>query len=221
MSYQLYTIRNRTERICIYCSTHIKIGTMEAELKAFLARRTKETIIDKTRLSSAVMVPLYKNDGKYHIVFIRRSFTVATHQGQISFPGGTRHANDKSMLDTALREAEEEIGLHPRDVTVLGELDDQITTTSNFIVTPFVGIIPWPYEFTLSKAEVDSIIQFPIPTLMNKDCIKPEMEMLNGKDVPSFAYYCKGKRIWGATARILHKFLEIYSQVTTDKEKAR
>lgn len=193
---------------------------MEAELRQFLAKRTKQVIVDKTRLSSAVLIPLYKDDGNYHIVFIRRSFRVKTHQGQISFPGGTRHFNDKTLLDTALREAEEEIGLRRGDVKILGELDDQITTTSNFIVTPFVGVIPWPYEFTLSRDEVDKVIQIPIPTLMRKDCLKPDTEMLNGQEVPSFAYYCKGKRIWGATARILHKFLEIVSQVSAEKEKS-
>jgi len=190
---------------------------MEAELKAFLSQRTKQTIIDETRVPSAVLLPLYKDDGKYHIVFIKRTFWVPTHQGQVAFPGGARHASDKSLQDTALRESEEEIGLRREDVNMLGELDDQITTTSNFILTPFVGVIPWPYEFTLSKREVDSLFKVPLHALLDKTRLKPEMETLNGQAVPSFAYYYKGKRIWGATARILNKFLEIISQVTSEK----
>jgi 8-oxo-dGTP pyrophosphatase MutT (NUDIX family) len=186
---------------------------MEEALRTYLSQRKKEVIVDKTRTSAAVLVPLYRENGHYHIVFIRRSIKVPTHQGQIAFPGGARHVTDKNMQDTALREAEEEIGLHQADVNVLGELDDQITTTSNFIVTPFVGVIPWPYEFVISEAEVERIFIVPLASLMEKDRRKPEMETLQGKEYPSFAYYYKGKRIWGATARILYKFLEIIKEI--------
>jgi 8-oxo-dGTP pyrophosphatase MutT (NUDIX family) len=176
---------------------------MEAELKAFLSQRKKETIVEKTRTPSAVLLPLYKDAGKYHIVFIKRSFWVPTHQGQVAFPGGARHASDKSLLETALRETEEEIGVRRADVNVLGELDDQITTTSNFILTPFV----------------DGLFMVPLHSLMDKTRLKPEMEILNGKEVPSFAYYYKGKRIWGATARVLHKFLDILEQIESPTSK--
>ena len=186
---------------------------MEAELKTLLSQRTKETVVDKTRISAAVLIPLYKENGKYHIVFIRRSIRVPTHQGQIAFPGGARHKNDKNMMETALRESEEEIGLHAHDVQVLGELDDQITTTSNFIVTPFVGVMPWPYEFKLCKAEVERLLFVPLSTLLDENRRKQEIEMLNGQEVQSFAYYYKGKRIWGATARILYKLLEFIKQI--------
>ncbi len=186
---------------------------MEAELKAFLTQRTKEKITDNSRVSSAVLMPLYRDKGAYHIVFIRRSFRVPTHQGQIAFPGGARHKTDKSLLETALRESEEEIGLHAADVDVLGELDDQITTTSNYVLTPFVGVIPWPYEFKLSKAEVERLIFIPVSVLLDENRRKPEMETLKGEEYPSFAYYYQGKRIWGATARVLYKFLEYWKQL--------
>jgi 8-oxo-dGTP pyrophosphatase MutT (NUDIX family) len=190
---------------------------MEAELKAYLSQRTKETIVDKTRVSAAVLVPLYKENGKYHIVFIRRSIRVPTHQGQIAFPGGARHKSDKNMMETALRESEEEIGLHAPDVTILGELDDQITTTSNFIVTPFVGVMPWPYEFRLCEAEVERLLFVPLAALFDESHCKPEIEMLNGQEVSSFAYYYKGKRIWGATARILYKLLGFIKEIGIEK----
>ena len=200
--------------ICICCHCSYKIRTMDAsDLKAFLSHRTKEKIIAETRVPSAVLLPLFRDAGKWHIVFIKRSFWVPTHQGQIAFPGGSRHTHDKSLLETALRESWEEIGLKPEDVTVLGELDDQLTTTSNFILTPFVGTIPWPYEFTLCKAEVDDIFTAPVHSLMEKSRLRPEKEILNGVEIPSFAYYYKGKRIWGATARVLKKFFEIVSEL--------
>jgi len=182
---------------------------MEAELKKILAQRNKHYITDKDRLPSAVLIPLYQEDGQYHIIFIKRTMTVKTHQGQISFPGGMQDRVDKTLRDTALRESEEEIGLRREDVNILGELDDEITTTSNYIVTPFVATIPWPYRFKPNKNEVAKIIGVPIAALMEKDCRKPETETLNGKKVESFAYYYQGTRIWGATARILNKLLEI------------
>jgi 8-oxo-dGTP pyrophosphatase MutT (NUDIX family) len=182
---------------------------VEAELRKFLAQRAKKHITDKDRMPSAVLIPLYQADGQYNIIFIKRTMTVKTHQGQISFPGGMQDRGDKTLRDTALREAEEEIGLRPEDVNILGELDDEITTTSNYIVTPFVATIPWPYHFTVNKNEVVRTISMPIAVLMDKDCRKPETEISNGEKVESFAYYYRGTRIWGATARILNKLLEI------------
>jgi 8-oxo-dGTP pyrophosphatase MutT (NUDIX family) len=186
---------------------------MEAELKKSLAQRTKQYITDKDRVPSAVLIPMYKNDGQYHIVFIKRTMTVTAHQGQISFPGGMRDKADKTLQDTALREAEEEIGLNPKDVNVLGELDDEITTTSNFIVTPFVATIPWPYYLQPNKGEVAKIIGVPIAALMDEDCRKPAIETLNGKRIESFAYFYQRTRIWGATARILNKLLKIITEL--------
>jgi 8-oxo-dGTP pyrophosphatase MutT (NUDIX family) len=195
--------------ICILQVSSYKIGTMEAELKTFLSQRTKETIHEPSRIPSAVLAPLYLDKGKYHLVFIRRSIQVPTHKGQVAFPGGARHKTDKSLLETALRETHEEIGVKPEDVTVLGELDDQITTTSNFVLTPFIGVIPWPYEFTLSKREVEKLIFVPLDALRDPKRRKPEMEILKGEDYPSYAYYYQGKRIWGATARVIYQLLEI------------
>jgi 8-oxo-dGTP pyrophosphatase MutT (NUDIX family) len=190
---------------------------MEAELKKLLAQRQKRYITDNSRLSSAVLIPIYKKDGQYYIVFIKRTTTVKTHKGQISFPGGMRDTLDKTLLDTALRESLEEIGLRKEDVQVLGELDDEVTTTSNFIVTPFVALIPWPYRFTKNIGEVDDILEVPIPSLLDKDCLKPATEALNGKKVDSFAYHYRGAVIWGATARILNKLLDIIATIISEK----
>ena len=76
---------------------------------------------------------------------------------------------------------------------MLGELDDEITTTSNYIVTPFVAMIPWPYRFKKNKTEVDEIIRIPIPALLDKDCLKPDTEILDGKTVDSYAYHYRGR----------------------------
>jgi 8-oxo-dGTP pyrophosphatase MutT (NUDIX family) len=188
---------------------HINIRSMEVELKKILANRTKQYITDDNRVSSAVLIPIFQKDGQYNIVFIKRTMMVKRHKGQISFPGGMRDEGDNTLLETALRESEEEIGLKRDDVTILGELDDEITTTSNFIVTPFLASIPWPYKFIPSKEEVDELIIVPIVALMDKVCLKPDTEILDGKKVTSFTYHYKGTIIWGATARILNKLLDM------------
>lgn len=192
----------------------INIGAVKAELKELLGQRQKRHIADADRVPSAVLIPVYENQGQYHIVFIRRTDMVKTHKGQISFPGGTREINDETLLDTAIRESTEEIGLLPEDIEILGELDDEVTTTSNYIVTPFIAMIPWPYSFVINKGEVDDIIKVPVAALLEKGCLKPDTEFLNGKEFESYAYHYKGKVIWGATARILNKFLEIFRQIS-------
>jgi 8-oxo-dGTP pyrophosphatase MutT (NUDIX family) len=200
--------------ICIQRPCGINIGIVKTKLKELLSARQKQRIDDPERIASAVLIPLYQDREQYHIVFIKRTDTVKTHKGQISFPGGGRERGDKTLLDTALREASEEIGLLPGDVEVLGELDDEITTTSNYIVSPFVALIPWPYRFTREKAEVAEIISIPVPALLDKSCLKEDIETLDGGIVVnSYNYHYKGQVIWGATAKILHKLLDILARV--------
>jgi 8-oxo-dGTP pyrophosphatase MutT (NUDIX family) len=201
--------------ICVYRLRHIKIEAMKTRLKKLLAGRRKQYIEDPARIPSAVLIPLYQEQGQYHIVFIKRTDTVKTHKGQISFPGGGREKGDKTLRDTAIREACEEIGLRPEDIEILGEMDDEITTTSNYIVTPFVAVIPWPYKFTLEKAEVAEIISVPLSALQDKTSLKTDIETLDGGIVvDSYNYRYKGKIIWGATARILYKLLDIIATIT-------
>lgn len=190
---------------------------VKERLKQMLNRREKLSIVDKGRVSSAVLLPIYNWQGQYHIVFIKRTETVKEHKGQISFPGGTCEGGDRTPLDTALRESSEEIGLRIEDVEILGELDDELTTISNYIVSPFVAMIPWPYQFQINKREVDELIQVPISALLDKDCLQPDTEVLNGKVVESYAYHYRGNVIWGATARILNQFLDIYLQAMPDR----
>ena len=159
-----------------------------------------------------MLLPIFDWQGQYHVLFIKRTETVREHKGQISFPGGTCEDADDTLLETALRECYEEIGLSGGDVEVLGELDGEVTTTSNYIVTPFLGMMPWPYRLVRNEEEVDEIIEVPIPALLEKGCLQPDTEVLNGKVVASYAYHYQGRVIWGATARILNRFLDIFNQ---------
>ncbi len=198
--------------------TGINIGAVKEELEQILSQRKKQYINEASRQPSAVLVPIYQKRGDYYIVFIRRTETVKSHKGQISFPGGARDVNDRTLLHTAIRESREEIGLYMKDIEVIGELDDEITTTSNYIVTPFVAMIPWPYRFTKNKDEVAEIMEVPLKVLLEKGCLKANTETLNGKPMDSYTYYHQGKVIWGATARILKKLLDIIGKITQGEE---
>ncbi len=182
-----------------------------------LAHRQKRHIVDTGRLPSAVLLPLYNKQGQHHILLIKRSEKVKEHKGQISFPGGNRDKEDRTLLATALRECTEEIGLRSEDVDVLGELDDEVTTTSNYIVSPFVAAIPWPYQFQTNEEEVDETIEVPLSALLDKNCLHTDTEILNGKVIDSYTYHYQGRVIWGATARILNRFLDIFTQAMPDR----
>lgn len=186
---------------------------MKEQLQQILARRQVKQIIDPARVPSAVLVPIYCKEGQYHILFTQRTNKVKTHKGQISFPGGTYEADDRTLLRTALREAHEEIGVREEDVEVLGELDDFNAITSNFVISPFVGVIPSPYQFKLSEEETAEIIEVPITKLLDKSILREETRTFNGKPITSYFYNHNGKVIWGATARILNQFLDIFTSL--------
>ena len=182
---------------------------MKEELERILAQREKRYINDDKRVPAAVLVPLYQKNGQYHIVFIKRTEKVRDHKGQISFPGGARDKDDRTLLHTAVRESREEIGLQEEDIEVIGELDDELTTTTNYTVTPFVAVIPCPYRFQKNADEVADILEAPIEALMKTGRVNSNGENLNGESLESYIYDYNGNIIWGATARILKKLLDI------------
>jgi 8-oxo-dGTP pyrophosphatase MutT (NUDIX family) len=179
------------------------------KLRSVLAKRPVSHIHDSKPRVSAVLVPLFLKDGQYHLLFIQRTERVREHKGQISFPGGAYEKVDKNLLNTALREAQEEIGLAPGDVEVLGELDDMLTVSTNYVISPFVGLIPFPYNFELDKWETEELIEAPVAALQEKGCLSEEIEITDGKEVVSYSFKYGDRVIWGATARILKQFLEI------------
>jgi 8-oxo-dGTP pyrophosphatase MutT (NUDIX family) len=183
------------------------------KLREFMAHRHKKSITAPERISSAVLLPIYNKEGQCYILFTQRTNNVKEHKGQISFPGGARQ-DGESLLDTALRESLEEVGLSPTEVEVLGELDDTATTTSNFVVTPFVGVIPWPNDLRADGWETDELIEVPISALWAKNSREDRKEVIGGQPVTSYFYHYGDRVIWGATARILYQFLELYVLAT-------
>ncbi len=158
-------------------------------------------------------MPIYDKQGQYHILFTKRTQKVKEHKGQISFPGGVYQEGDETLLNTALRECAEEIGLIADEVEILGELDDTISRTSNYIISPFVAFIPWPYQFKVNEKEVEELIEVPISALLDRDCQRQETEIINGEAIASYFYHYQGRVIWGATGRILKHFLDIFTRV--------
>ena len=186
---------------------------VKEKLKGTLSKRRKHRITGSNLIPAAVLVPIYLKEGRYHLLFTQRTEKVKVHKGQISFPGGAYQEGDGTLLNTALRECAEEINLNARRVEVLGELDDTTTITSNYAISPFVGIIPWPYQFKVDGKEVEEIIEAPISALLAKGCAGKVTKAVDNKKVTSYYYHFKGRVIWGATAAILNQFLDIFSRV--------
>ncbi len=180
------------------------------ELEKILAHRQRKVIDHPALTRAAVLVPLFNKLDECHILFTRRTQHVRYHKGQISFPGGMFDEDDQDLTRTALREAFEEIGLEEKDVHIIGGLDDIVTVT-DFIVTPFVGHIPYPYRFKLSEIEIDELIEVPLSSLLDPECFsEKENDDEYGKRM-IYTYQYGKHAIWGATALILKQLLELIS----------
>ena len=167
---------------------------VKQRLKEALARRQKRRIVDADRVLSAVLIPIFYQQGEYYILFTRRTEKVRDHKGQISFPGGAYEEQDGTLVNTALRECTEEIGLAAEAVELLGELDDMPTVGTGYLISPFVAIIRWPYSLRVDPTEVREIIEVPISALLDKDCLRDETAVLDGQPIPSYFYDCKNLR---------------------------
>ena len=158
---------------------------------------------------AAVLVPLLRHDGGWHLLYTRRTDRVESHKGQVSFPGGACDDGETTPEQTALREAHEEIGLRPEDVRVLGRLTPMITISS-FKVTPVVGVIPFPYVFRPEREEVARIFTMPLNWLAEKSN-RWEFNLLGRNHSVIFFHPFDGELLWGATARMTVEFLQALS----------
>jgi 8-oxo-dGTP pyrophosphatase MutT (NUDIX family) len=158
---------------------------------------------------AAVLVPLLRQDGEWHLLYTRRTEQVDSHKGQVSFPGGACDDGETTPEQTALREAQEEIGLSPEKVRILGLLNPMLTITS-FLITPVVGVIPWPTVFRPEQAEVARIFTMPLKWLAERSN-RWEFNML-GRDYSVIVFHpFDGEILWGATARMTVDFIDILS----------
>jgi 8-oxo-dGTP pyrophosphatase MutT (NUDIX family) len=160
---------------------------------------------------AAVLVPVVEGE-EPAMILTRRTADLSRHAGEISFPGGMHDAGDGDLLATALREAEEELGLSPDAVDVLGALEPISTYTTGFWVTAFVGALEEAPRLTPNPQEIAEVIQAPVRVL---DEVEAEVEWTReGHTWRGFVYEVEGHVIWGATGRMLHEFLEVYRKET-------
>jgi len=153
-----------------------------------------------------VLVALYESeDGELRVVLTKRRADLRRHAGEISFPGGRRDPEDATLMDTALREAEEEIGLARSEVTVVGALERTSTFVTNYAIHPFVGLLEGPHPWRTSELEVDAVLE---PTLGDIRAGKTRTQIeRRGFAFETDAYMFDGQLVWGATARILEDLL--------------
>ncbi|MEA3348979.1 MAG: CoA pyrophosphatase [Pseudomonadota bacterium] len=178
------------------------------QLANFFSTYQPQTKSSTDTVRAAVLCPLYIEKGILKMLFIKRSQTVKTHKGEISFPGGVKEEQDFSLEATSTRETEEEIGVKESDITIFGGLDE-VNTTTGFLVSPFIGAIPHPYNFDLSPDEVESLITLAVDDFF-EPCNKIDFYYFNGRHLqPQLAFNIDGHIIWGATAKIMWRFLEL------------
>tara|TARA_Y100000817_G_scaffold248929_1_gene201152 strand:- start:143 stop:739 length:597 start_codon:yes stop_codon:yes gene_type:complete len=170
------------------------------------------SVIDGVKYrNSAVLVPLVEKSNGTEIILTIRSNALPSHAGQISFPGGKVDAEDKNPVDTAYREAFEEIGLSEKHIKRLGYLD--ITTTgTNYMILPVVGLIDIDFLPKINRNEVEDIIYLPLEFIEHKNNLKYVDKEFNGTRKSFYLYQYKEYSIWGATARILKTLSERFFQ---------
>jgi 8-oxo-dGTP pyrophosphatase MutT (NUDIX family) len=167
---------------------------------------------------AAVLVPLFTNNGRRYVLLTERSHLVEHHRGEISFPGGKFDPTDADLRSCALRETAEEVGVDPAHVQVVGELDEFYTVATKYLVAPFVGVIPYPYEFRPSAREIAGILTVPLDVFFDPSRRTEEIWTVNGQPLEIVSYRWKEHNIWGATARIMKHFTELVSEWQLDAE---
>lgn len=161
------------------------------------------------RVRAAVLIPIFEEDGEARVVLTRRSSSLRSHRGEVSFPGGRIEA-DETPLQAALREAEEEVGLDPAPIEVLGGLAPLATLSSSSSITPYVGVLPGRPALRANPAEVELAFDVALADLLADGVFREERwDFPFGEDRPVYFFDLPADLIWGATARILHELLSL------------
>jgi len=178
------------------------------KIKLKLNSREKRICTSLEYRKASVLILLVNKNSAPHVILTLRTDSVSTHKGDVSFPGGTIDAEDENSLFTALRETDEEIGIPPEKIRILGEFDEYISL-AGFHVNVFAGTADYPLKYNLSEDEIDSILEVPLSCFCNDGYYKCDKFEHKGEEVCVYYYdYC-GTTIWGMTARILTDFAGI------------
>ena len=194
----------------------VRAATLLEHLRQALTARARQTLEPEGRSRAAVLLLVYPRGRDYTVVFTKRTSLVESHKGEVCFPGGGFDAGvDASLRHTALRETAEEIGLTPDAVEVLGQLDD-LQLRSGYHVSPYVATLSADYvargtmpAWQPQAAEVAEILEVPLGGLVLPDALRSEPRTYADRLIRGSYYLHQDHVIWGATARILHQFLEL------------
>jgi len=181
-----------------------------SEIDLFLLSK----IFSEPPRKAAVLVPLLKKENDWHILFIHRTEDTKEHSGQVAFPGGRVEYPQESLLQAALRETHEEVGLPAEKIKIIGELNP-ILTISNYEITPFVGVIPWPYPLSIQTQEVKHAFTIPLSWLINPDHWEIKKRYFAPIDTELSVVYFnlyQGELLWGVSARIMLNFITLLSK---------
>jgi 8-oxo-dGTP pyrophosphatase MutT (NUDIX family) len=173
-----------------------------------LGARERRVVVGGPLVKAAVLVPIVDR-GEPFLVFAKRTEHVGTHRGQISFPGGRLDPSDRGLLEAALRESEEEIGLPRAVVEPLGALDDTETVATQFVITPVVALVRAPVAWQPDGREIEKVIEVPLAALRDRANLRVEYRERSGAPHEVLFWDYQGETIWGATARILKHYLDL------------
>ncbi|HME82617.1 MAG TPA: CoA pyrophosphatase [Candidatus Eremiobacteraceae bacterium] len=186
-------------------------GTIHA-LRERLAARASQRLREPGTRAAAVLVPLVADGEELCLICFERSNEVMEHKGEICFPGGSIEPHDADVVDAALREAHEELGLQRDAVEVLGLLDDVHTTVSNYVITPVVGHLEALPTLVPDPSEVARPVIVALRDLTKPGAEGVEWREWRGVRREIYYYPVAGGRIWGATGRIVHNLLSVWSE---------
>ncbi|MCX7070167.1 MAG: CoA pyrophosphatase [Gammaproteobacteria bacterium] len=193
-------------RLRLAGSSELQRPVARVELPLKLGHLVTESAVSLLK-PAAVLVPILRRPHGHTVLLTRRADHLRQHKGQISFPGGRRDQTDSSYAFAALREAQEEVGLPPEAVQVLGYLDDHPTLTG-YRITPVVGYIDSPFSPITDPGEVAEAFELPLGHVADDDCFQRKVLSRGGFDVPFLEIQYAGHQIWGATAAILWNLRE-------------
>ncbi|MCX6199910.1 MAG: CoA pyrophosphatase [Bacteroidetes bacterium] len=183
---------------------------------SYRPRLTKEEILANNPRLSGVMLLLFEKKNELHIAFTQRKKYEGVHSGQMSFPGGKKDISDADLLETALRETFEEIGIDRNKIEVIGGLSELYIPPSNFLVSPSIGFATGFEKFVPPQNEVEKVVEIPVSFFFdNKNVnLRTEIKLFDGSTVHVPAYIFNEHIIWGATAIMLSEFVFISERIT-------
>jgi 8-oxo-dGTP pyrophosphatase MutT (NUDIX family) len=191
----------------------VVVSTLRQRLKLVEQASTLEDVIEgqlPDARKAAVLLALFELEGETHVLFIKRASTLRLHSGQMALPGGSVEPTDTTVVMTALRESQEEIGLDPARVEVLGLLNPVFTVVSNYLIVPVVAYLPQgPGILRTQPGEVAEVIFARLSALASPSISHTEEWTRDGQSRTIYFYDYGKYRIWGATGRIFSEFLEV------------